>query len=86
MEKAVEQETLMQRDMAKLHEVLKSMSEFAKEQAESLETIPETTHAAIDDSLRISDRRFKIAVALLAVLISLILLLGIIAIARLPGG
>jgi methyl-accepting chemotaxis protein len=86
VQKAVEQETLMQRNMAGLREALNSMSEFAKEQAESLGTIQETTRTAIDRSLRISDKRFKITTALLAILTGLILLLGIIAIARLPGG
>jgi hypothetical protein len=72
--------------METLGEVLKSMNEFTQEQAQSLEAIQRTTRSAIQDSLRVSDRRFKITAALLAVLTGLILLLGIIAICRLPGG
>jgi hypothetical protein len=85
MDVAVKQEEQMQHNMETLGEVLKAMNEFTKEQAESLEAIQSTTREAIRDSMQVSEHRFKITAALLAALIGLILILGIIAIVRLPG-
>ncbi len=83
---AVEQETQLSDNMESLGGILKSMSEFTKSQADSLDAIQETTRTAIEQSSHIMDRRFKITAALIAALIGLILILGIIAIVRLPGG
>lgn len=83
VDKAVEQELQMRQNMQTLGEVLTSMNEFTKEQAESLEAIQNTTRTAIENTARLSNQRFKVTAALLAALIGIVMVLGIIAIVRL---